>query len=69
MKTEQDYRNEIDRVGEVLGDVELLVSALTVVAEQLQNMSAQGEMHTLRNAVVAISRALEREVSLFDKQP
>jgi|TARA_R110000796_G_scaffold206382_2_gene322746 hypothetical protein len=67
MKTEQDYRNEIDRVGEVLGDVELLVSALSVVAEQLQNMSAHGEMHILRNAVVGISRALDREIHRWDQ--
>lgn len=63
MKTAEDYRAEIDRVGEVLGDVELLVSALSVVADQMQNMSAHGEMHILRNAVVGISRALDREIA------
>lgn len=67
MKTAEDYRAEIDRVGEVLGDVELLVSALSVVADQLQNVSAHGELHQLRNAVVGISRALDREIHRFDQ--
>lgn len=61
MKTSDQEIDVQDQIDTRMGEVAYLAAALAVVAGQLEQVEARGEMHQLRNAVVGISRALERE--------
>ncbi len=52
-----------DQLDTRMGEVAYLAAALAVVVGQLEQVEARGEMHQLRNAVVGISRALDREIA------
>lgn len=46
-----------------LGAIANLVSALEIVSWQLAQASAEGEMAQLRDAVIGISYAMQREIN------
>lgn len=62
LKGAEDYMRERDQLGAQLAEIESLVAALAVIAWQIGQVDATGEMHQLRNAVIGISRALDREI-------
>lgn len=66
MKSADDFMRERDQLGAQLAEIEGLVAALAVIAWQIGQVDATGEMHQLRNAVIGISRALDREIARSD---
>lgn len=62
MKTADDYRAERDKLDAKLAEISDLIAALDIIAWQVAQASAEGEMAQLRDAVVGISYALSREI-------
>ena len=62
LKGTEDYMRERDQLDGKIAEIECLTAALAVVAWQLGQVEVSGEVHQLRNAVIGISRALDREV-------
>ncbi|CAM3387074.1 hypothetical protein PANO111632_17180 [Paracoccus nototheniae] len=63
MRTPDQEIDVQDQLDTRMGEVAYLAAALAVVVGQLEQVEARGEMHQLRNAVVGISRALDREIA------
>ena len=61
--TARMYRKLLDAESK-LGEMGNLIAALTVLADRFADLSADGEVALLRDGVIGIARALERQSSL-----
>jgi len=62
MKTISDYIDERDRLDAQLAEIKCLADALSLAAWHLGQLDLPSDAHQARNAVIGLSRALDREL-------
>lgn len=63
MKTISDYIDERDQLDAQLAEVKCLADALSLAVWHLGQLDLPSDAHQTRNAVIGISRALDREMA------